>query len=169
MEVNECIYSRKSIRKYSDESICNENVYKLIEAGIMAPSGKNGQPWKFAIVSNNYTLLETIANESVNRMWLKKSKGLIVVFLDKSQSYDYIKDVQSVGAVIQNILLTANSLNIGSCWVGDLISKQTEVKKLLDIDNDDLKLMAIISLGYSKDNCLKTGRKSIDTFIVKEY
>lgn len=60
------------------------------------------------------------------------------------------------------MLLTATSLGIGSCRIGEILDRQTGVKKLLQADNDRGDLMAIISLGYTLcENAAKTTQKPL--------
>ena len=68
------------------------------------------------------------------------------VFLDESCSYNQMKDIQSCGAAMQNTMLVAHALVIGSCWIGEILSKENEVKKLLAIDNEELQLMELCHL-----------------------
>ena len=58
---------------------------------------------------------------------------MVAVYLDKSRSYDRLKDAQSCGAAIQNIMLAAHSLGIGSCWIGEILPKDDEIKAMLNI------------------------------------
>ena len=105
MKVFDGIKSRRSVRLYNSEPIEIEFINQIIESAIWAPSGKNGQPWKFKIVTEQ-NIIEEIAKLSANSRWLKTAPCLIIVYLDKVCSYHYIKDVQSCVSAIQNMLLT---------------------------------------------------------------
>lgn len=93
---------------------------------------------------------------------MKNAACFVVVFLDKSHSYHYIKDVQSCGAFIQNIMLAAHSLNIGSCWIGEILSQSKNVNMLLGIA-DNMELMGIVTLGYYDVKSVTT-RKAFEEF-----
>ena len=99
MKIFDGIISRRSVRLYNSKPIEIENINKIIESAIWAPSGKNGQPWKFKIITKK-NIIEEIAKLSANSRWLKTAPWLIIVYLDKVCSYHYIKDVQSCGAAI---------------------------------------------------------------------
>ena len=146
MKIFDGIKSRRSVRLYNSEPIEIEFINQIIESAIWAPSGKNGQPWKFKIVTEQ-NIIEEIAKLSANSRWLKTAPCLIIVYLDKVCSYHYIKDVQSCGAAIQNMLLTAHEMGIASCWIGSLLEKADEINKFLEVD-DSLDLMSVVSLGY---------------------
>ena len=143
MDIVEIIKKRRSIRQYIDRPIKGEAIKKLLEASISAPSGKNGQPWKFSVVNDP---------DEINRI---------------AKLSHYIKDVQSCGAAIQNILLAAHSMDIGSCWVGEFIEKGKEIKELLRIRNDDLEVMGVVTLGYSDKYSNTFERRELESFMVK--
>ena len=160
MKIFDGIISRRSVRLYNSKPIEIENINKIIESAIWAPSGKNGQPWKFKIITEQ-NIIEEISKLSVNSRWLKTAPCLIIVYLDKVCSYHYIKDVQSCGAAIQNMLLTAHEIGIGSCWIGALLEKADDINKLLEVD-DSLELMSVVSFGYGRGKSINVGRKDIN-------
>jgi len=164
MKIFDGIKSRRSVRLYNSEPIEIEFINQIIESAIWAPSGKNGQPWKFKIVTEP-NIIEEIAKLSANSRWLKTAPCLIIVYLDKVCSYHYTKDVQSCGAAIQNMLLTAHEIGIGSCWIGDLLEKGDAINKLFEVD-DSLELMSVVSLGYGRGKSINVGRKDINEFLI---
>lgn len=164
MKIFEGITTRRSVRLYNSQTIEIESINKVIEAAIWAPSGKNGQPWKFIIITKKH-IIEEISKLSANSRWLISAPCLIIVYLDKVCSYHHIKDVQSCGAAIQNMLLTAHEMGIGSCWVGSLLEKADDINKILNIDNS-LELMSVVSLGYGRGNPTNVGRKDINDFLI---
>ena len=164
MKIFDGIKSRRSVRLYNSKPIEIEIINQIIESAIWAPSGKNGQPWKFKIITEQ-NIIEEIAKLSANSRWLKTAPCLIIVYLDKRCSYHYIKDVQSCGAAIQNMLLTAHEMGIGSCWIGDLLEKANSVNELLQV-YDYLELMGVVSLGYGRGKSINVGRKDINDFLI---
>ena len=103
MELKQAIEKRKSIRKFNGRKVSSDELSSVLKAGSLAPSGKNGQPWRFITIQKDKALLNSIADLTVYRDFVKTADCLICVFLDKTQSYNYIKDVQAIGACIQNI------------------------------------------------------------------
>ena len=163
MKMFEGIITRRSVRLYNSKPIEIESINKIIQSAIWAPSGKNGQPWKFKIITEKNTI-EEISQLSANSRWLKTAPCLIIAYLDKVCSYHYIKDVQSCGAAIQNMLLTAHEMGIASCWIGSLLEKADDINKLLEVD-DSLELMSVVSLGYGRGNPTNVDRKDIAVYI----
>lgn len=167
MELTEAIKSRKSIRKYKNFPVSKEKIRQIIDAGTKAPSGKNGQPWKVIVVQKDKNLLAQLANLTIYRNFVQKADCLIVVLMDTSISYNHDKDMQAMGAFIENMLLTATDLGLGACWVGEITNRAGEVKNILKLD-DRYELVAFISLGeVDKEDNYKTKRKSFEDVTIK--
>jgi len=107
----------------------------------VGPSGKNNQPWKFAIIRNP-SLKEVLANLTHSRSIIQGAPVCIAVFLDHSRVYDKTKDVQAIGACIQNMLLTIHSLGLGGIWLGEILKNKERVAELLGAGKD-LELMPL--------------------------
>jgi nitroreductase len=145
--VIETIKTRRSIRQFSKESLSEEKVNQIIESGLWAPSGKNNQPWKFAIIRDP-SLKGALASLTHSRSIIQGAPVCIAVFLDHSRVYDRTKDVQAIGACIENMLLTIHALGLGGIWLGEILKNKEKVAELLDAGKD-LELMAVVALGYS--------------------
>lgn len=167
MNVIQCIDHRTSVRAYKPCEIPQENIKRILDSGIAAPSGKNGQPWRFFVVQKDKTLLRRLAANTIYSPFVEKADCLIFVFMDKSESYHYIKDAQAIGACIENMLLTAEELGIGACWVGEILKKDNEVKQILSLNNR-YDLMAMIALGIPcREERLRTVRKQLEEVLIK--
>ena len=129
---------------YNSKPIEIESINQIIESAIWAPLGKNGQSWKFKIITDK-NIIEEISKLSANSRWLKAAPCLIIVYLDKMCSYHYIKVFQLCGAVTQDILLTVREMGIGICWIGNLSEKLDTINKLLEVYLS-LYIIDIISL-----------------------
>ena len=164
MEIFDCIKARRSIRSYLDQSIDKSDIEKIIEAAIWAPSGKNGQPWKFRAITDKGLIVQ-ISDMSVHGKWMKSAPCFICVFLDKEKSYNYLRDVQSCGAAIQNLLLCAQSMGISSCWTGEILGKSDRMAELLKYKESRYELMAIVTLGYTADRAFNPGRRDVESFL----
>ncbi len=161
------IQSRMSVRLYRNEVIGQEQLNSILNSALFAPSAKNFQPWRFVVVQQDKQLIHNIADLTQRSTFIKTSDCLICVFLDKDSAFDHTKDCQSIGACIENMLLTATSLGIGSCWIGEILDRQTEVKELLQVDNDRYDLMAIISFGYPlRTSATRTPRKPLSECVI---
>lgn len=146
METFELIRTRRSIRKFTDEQVPDEVIHKIIEAGTWAPSGLNNQPWKFAMIRDE-GLKKKIAGLTHYSRIVLSADALIAVFLDKSLGYDRTKDVQAIGACIQNMLLYIHSIGLGAVWLGQILTNKDRVLELIE-GPEHLELMAVIALGH---------------------
>ena len=159
--------SRTSVRLYRKQSIEQDKLDLIFQSAILAPSAKNIQPWRFVVVQQDKQLIHNIADLTQRSTFIKTADCLICVFLDKDSAFDRTKDCQTMGACIENMLLTATLLGIGSCWIGEILERQTEVKELLQIDKDRYDLMAIISLGYPlRESNARTPRKPLSECVI---
>ena len=140
-------------------------------AATWAPSGNNLQPWKFAIIINDKALMKKLSTLTIYEHWVQTAPCLIAVFLDPAISEGlaipklHIKHVQSIGAAIQNMLLTANDLGLGACWIGEILKNEETLKNILEVPLN-LELMAVISVGYPSNTTPKGKRKEIDESII---
>ncbi|WP_182187608.1 nitroreductase family protein [Pectinatus frisingensis] len=165
------ILNRRSIRSYEPKAVSSETIKTILNAAIWAPSGNNLQPWKFSVIMENKKLLDKIASLSIYQNWIKTAPCLIAVFLDHASIMTnitipklYIKHVQAIGAALQNMLLTANDLGLGTCWIGEILKNEEEIKILLNVPAG-YELMAVVSVGYPKI-VSKGQRKPLDQAII---
>jgi nitroreductase len=99
---------------------------------------------------------------------VRSASVIISVFLDKKTVYNRTKDVQAVGACMQNMLLEAHSLGLGACWLGEILNQKRRVSALLKTPSH-YELMGFISLGWSKKRRYNSNRKRLGNLIFKEY
>lgn len=164
MDALTCLKTRCSVRRYTQQPIGEQEIQHILEAAIQAPSGKNGQPWRFKVITDQDAIVQ-LSGLSAYGVWMKTAPLWILVFLDHHSSYHYVKDVQSCGAAIQNMMLAAHALGIGSCWVGEILSKAEEIKKILHL-GEHLELMALITFGYPAGQPIKPARKQLGSFLL---
>lgn len=130
-QVLENIKSRRSIRKYLSKQIKDNELEMILESAIYAPTGGNEQPWHFTVIQNK-DLIDRMSAESKKVMahssidWISqmgKSEQLNIFFhaptiVVVSGRENAISPLPDCCAAIQNMLLAAESIDIGSCWIG---------------------------------------------------
>lgn len=89
----------------------------------------------------------------------------IAVFLNTSASYDRTKDLQAIGACIQNMLLEEHSLGLGGVWLGEILKNGEQIEEILAMKKD-LELMAVIALGVPAKSPKNGKRKELKDLIV---
>ncbi|UMZ74196.1 nitroreductase family protein [Natranaerofaba carboxydovora] len=138
------IFERRSVRKYKDKKIEDEKVEKILQAAMAAPTAMNKQPWFFVVIRDEIVLKQLSTVHPYAGM-IKDASACIVVCGDKKEEYW----IQDCSAAMQNILLAATALNIGSVWIG-IYPKQERIEKtsqLIDLEEGYLPL-GLAVLGY---------------------
>lgn len=138
----EIIERRRSVRKYLDKPISKDILKQLVDAGRLAPTARNDQPWEFVVVTE-CELLKKVGEATDHGKFIRDSATCIVVCCQDTKYF-----LEDGSAATENIILAAESFGIGSCWVaGHKKAYCEEVKKTLNIPND-LIVISLISLGY---------------------
>jgi len=149
MDILEAIRTRRSIRKFKDQDVSDEIIDKILTAGIWAPSGMDNQPWRFAVIRDK-KLKSEIAQLTIHTKVLENAPVIIPVFLDNNVTYDVIKDAQTMGACLQNMLLAIHGLGLAGVWIGEIRKNMEEVRRLCGAP-EKYELMAVIALGYGAE------------------
>lgn len=175
MNLLELISTRKSVRKYLDKHIPDEDLRKILEAGRLAPSWMNVQSWKFILVKSqeNKDLLSEL---SIGQQQVKNADALIVCVADTNAWEEakithiknpalnpalqcdnglLIRTMEQVIYPISYMMLMAESLGVSSCIIGAMGNEITQIqpeiyektKKVLNLADGQI-LSTIISLGY---------------------
>jgi len=144
MDIFEVIKQRKSVREYSEKALGKELLEKIIDAGRVAATARNEQPWEFIVTSDKETL-NKICGMCPNGPFIKDASHLIAVF-SKDTKY-YLEDCSSA---TQNMLLAIEALGLGGCWVaGDKKDYIEDIRKIFNVP-EVYKLVSMISVGYPK-------------------
>ena len=151
MELSEAITKRRSIRAFKLQDVTYETVEKLIDAARHAPSAGNVQPWAF-LIARNLETKKKLAGAAFNQAFVEDAPVVIVVCADENRSSmrygrrgKMLYCIQDTAAATQNILLTAYSLGLGTCWVGAF--NEEVVKKALHAP-EGIRPVAVIPVGY---------------------
>lgn len=149
------ILSRRSIRRYEQQPIPKETMKLILETGRMAPSAANRQPWHFIVVTNQ-ELKEKLSKWRFSR-FLKNSAAVIVGCGEASRWATI-----DVSIALENMVIAAWSLGVGSCWIGGFNEK--EVKELLGIP-DNIRIIALLSLGYPAEQPTPRRKKPLEQIV----
>lgn len=167
MDTIEAIKSRRSVRKFLQEEIPEEEIRTVLEAGIWAPSGMNNQPWKFVIVRDP-EMKEKLGLLSKYGKIMASAPVCIAVFLDNNLSYDRVKDIQAIGACLQNMLLAAHSIGLGAVWIGEILRNKEKVRELLRAP-EGCELMAVVAMGRPAQKAGPGSRRPLESHIIGQY
>jgi len=166
MKLLDGIYTRRSVRQFTEEPVSDEQVKEIIKAGMWAPSGLNNQPWRFAVVKSDEAR-EGLAGLTKYGKVIKGAPVSIAVFVDREAMYNDVKDHQSMGACLQNMLLAAHALGLGAVWLGEILNNAEKVRELIGLP-ETLELMAVIAIGHPARSDQKSSRKDMSEVLLKE-
>ncbi len=165
--VLEAIYSRRSVRHFTNTPVDQKLIWEIIRAGTWAPSGLNNQPWRFVIVRDADKRAQLAELTRYGEI-LRQAPVAIAVFVDKEAMYHEVKDHQAMGACIQNMLLAIHALGLGGVWLGEILKNADKVREVLDLP-DHLELMAVVALGHPAHRKQTSSRKPLEEVILKEF
>lgn len=187
-ELNNCIKSRRSIRKFLSDRISEADIKEIIESAVNAPSACNSQCWHFVAVQDtalkeklvkacedfikefyaDADYSDNVISGRIKQLTFFKNAPLVIfAFLTNMEYHDprvtdyYAKkgyshnqmseslghpDILSVGAAIQNMLLTIHDKGLGACWMNDPVAAEKNICKVLNVP-EGCRLMSVIPVG----------------------
>jgi nitroreductase len=160
------IFDRRSVRHFTEASVERGPVLEALKAASWAPSGLNNQPWRFGLIRDP-ALKSQLGGLTRYTNVLKSASVLVIFFLDKDSSYDYVKDCQAVGASIQNFLLAAHARDLGAVWIGEILKNKDEILRILELP-ERLELMAVVALGHPAHRNQSSHRRPIEELVLFE-
>jgi nitroreductase len=157
MSFLDVIYSRRSIRKYENKQIPIEVLQQILEAGRLAPSAVNRQPFRFVVV-NDEQIMKDLCDNLIAR-FVKSAPVAIAGCADVKSLLTGKWAVVDTTIAMQNMVIAASALGIGSCWIG--ACDEGKVKKLLKIP-DKYKFVALVTLGYPAEQPKPKKKKPLE-------
>ncbi|MDH5376323.1 MAG: nitroreductase family protein [Candidatus Bathyarchaeota archaeon] len=156
MPLLDVIFRRRSIRRYRSEPIPDDVLRNILEAGRLAPSADNAQPWHFIVVTES-KIKEKLSEGRWN-YFIKDSAATVVGCGYADNEWSTI----DVAIALENMVIAAEAQGVGSCWIGDF--EEEEVKELLGIP-DNLKVVALVSFGYPAEKPSPLNKKSLKEIV----
>jgi nitroreductase len=161
MDLFTAIQTRRSIRRFSGAPVPREDLEKIVDAGRLAASGNNLQPWEFIVV----TRCEMIEQLKMTHEWIAGAGAVIVVVVDSSSRW-WLEDAS---AAMENMLLAATALGYGTCWMeGFALRNEEHFKELLGVPAA-LRLLAIIPVGIATETPQKEKRSLENVLHWEQY
>jgi len=150
MDLFEAIKGRRSIRNYEDKPVEDEKIGIILEACRWSPSAGNRQPWEIIIVDDP-DLIEKLSKAAFEQLWIATAPIVLVVCInEKIATANYGKRgemyaLETMGCAVQNMMLTAYSLGLGSCLVSAF--DEDEVKEMTGC-LEFIRPVALLPIGY---------------------
>jgi nitroreductase len=147
--VLDTIKKRRSIRKYTDEAVTDNQIRQLLEAAMAAPSGSNIQSWEFVVVRDP-DLKKQLAQ---THTWSSMAADAAVVFVvcgNERASHHWVEDTS---AATENLLLTVTALGLGAVWVGihPNADREAHVRRVLNIP-EGIRVLCLVPVGHPAES-----------------
>ena len=185
MKTLEAIAQRRSIRKFKDTPVSEDDIREILLAATLAPSGKNNQPWHFIVIKDDkHTEMIDVMQSGLDKFasngedtgsakWTIKimAQAPVTVFIFNEngihpwkehsidQNIDNLVNLQSIGAAIENMCLAAIDLGLGTLWIADVLYAYDELCEFL---TQDCLMVAALAIGYPDEEPKARPRKSVD-------
>ncbi len=151
MDVYDAVQQRRSIRKFLEIPVEWEKIGEMLDAGRLAPSAGNVQDWKFIVVIDPDKRWK-VAEACIEQYWMAAAPVQIIVCSEPKKSERFYGDrgekiyaIQNCAAAVENMLLMAEELELGACWVGafdiDILRSATGIP-------ETVVPQAVIPVGY---------------------
>ncbi|MCL2213498.1 MAG: nitroreductase family protein [Oscillospiraceae bacterium] len=160
--------ARRSVREYTDAPVSDAHLATILEAAKVTPSSGNTQPWHIFAIRSPELRAEIVAASST-QAFIATSPVLLVICADiprNTQRYgergQHLYCLQDTAALIQNILLQATELGLGTCWIGAF--KEEEVSRILRLP-DEMRPIAMTPLGHPVAIPNPRPRREVEEFV----
>ncbi len=174
MDVKQAIQTRRSIRQYKVDEVADDLIQEILEAGRLAPTGRNTQPQKFYIIKSEEDKQKLKEKNIFKQDFVYQSPVIIICCADLdfynesygpvSQADANLKASRDMGIVSAFMILQATELGLGSCYIGSM--EKEKIKQVLNLPANYFIPYAIV-FGYPDEEPKKRIRKNLEDFILK--
>ena len=160
MDLYQLIESRETIRNYNpNRKVSKEVLSRILNAGRLAPSAANRQPWTFIMISEEHILKEVKA--SYQRDWFQQVPHVLVVVGNKSKSWvrpsDGYNSIETDLAIaMDHMVLAAENEGVATCWI--IAFDYDKLSKAIELKENEV-VYCLTPLGYPPDGFMKHGNK----------
>lgn len=163
MTVFDAIQARKSIRKYKADAVSEADLRKVLEAGVLSPSAKNMQMYKFLVITDaerNKKMRKACGGQNmigqapVSIVMLSKSERMMPIGLEAG--------IIDTSIALSFMMLQATELGLSTCWLGNVDAPK--LKEILEIP-EEYTIVAVTPLGYADEEGIKRTRKPFEELV----
>jgi nitroreductase len=153
MELSEAIFKRRSVRNFKNQPLPEETIERLIQAAHFAPSAGNLQVCEYVVIQKPETK-QALSDASKHQKQVAEASAVIVVCVNQKTAEKYgsrgvnLYSILDAGAAVENLMLTAVSLGLGTCWIGAF--QEDEVAKIIHAPTD-FRPVALVPVGYPNE------------------
>lgn len=167
MDVFEAVKNRRSIRRYKDKEVEQEKLDKILEVARLAPSAANRQQWKFLVVRDENTIKNLVAAAN-GQQFIQEAPVIVAACSTESEHVmpcGQLAYTVDLSIAVSFMVLEAVEDGLGTCWLGAF--GEDKVKELLEIP-DDIRVVAMFTLGYPDESPGPRPRKGIEEVVCNE-
>lgn len=148
MDTMEAMFTRRSIRKYTDKPVSTEDIEEILKAAFVAPSAADERPWHFVVIRHKDTL-EGLAEAMEGCEMLETATLGLLICGDESLEQIPGFWQQDCSACAENVLLAAHAKGLGACWIaiGGVDPRVKAVREATDVP-ETIVPFALISIGH---------------------
>ncbi len=166
MDFYEAVKHRLSVRAYKPDSVPAEALNRILEAGRLAPSAKNLQPWRFIVIKDQ-SVRERLVPACRGQKFVGQAPVVICACAVEAEAWGgmggyWSADVVDVTIALEHMILAAAAEGLGTCWIGAFVEK--EVKEVLGIP-EGVKPVALTPLGYPAKESAPRPRKPLSEIV----
>jgi len=171
MDVFDAIKNRRSIRTYKQTALPQTTLDQLVDAAIAAPSAGNSQPWAFVVAVLEQTR-RALSKAAYGQKSLEEASAVFVVCADEKAAEDAygprgktLYCYQDTAAAVENLLLAAAALGLGTCWIGAF--REEEVRKVVNCPVN-MRPVALVPVGYAAESPPTRPRRTRTEVVYRE-
>ena len=167
MNLMQAIRARRSIRAFRDMPVEEEKLLAVLEAGRLAPSARNMQDWKFIVVKDAATR-QRLAEAARDQQFVGQAPVVIAACgtSDLVMTCGQPAYAIDVAIAVDHITLAAAARGLGTCWIGAFYEEK--VKEILGVP-PEIRVVALLPLGYPAEETSPQARKSLDEIVAWEH
>ncbi|MDH4317128.1 MAG: nitroreductase family protein [Desulfobulbaceae bacterium] len=147
------IFSRRSVRNYLDKEVPEKMLHELLEAAMAAPSAVAKDPWRYIVIRKRENLDQLASFLPHGKMLLQATAAFVVCGdIDRTHDGQESYMLQDLSASVENILLAANALGLGTCWLGvhPRRERMDNIRKLYSLPSNIIPMCAI-AVGWPRE------------------
>lgn len=166
MELYEVIKKRRSVRKYKPIPIADEVTNRILDAGRMAPSAKNYQPWHFVVIRDP-EIKKKIAEACSNQNFIADADVIICGCAFEKLAWGRMGNYMAawphdLSIALEHIVLAATNEGLGTCWIGKF--DEGMVKDILAVP-DGVRVVALTPVGVPLEEAKERGRLNLEDIV----
>lgn len=169
MDIYETIERRTSVRAYRSAPVEGDKIERILDAARRAPSGKNGQPWLFIVVTDPETR-KRLVPACKNQEFISQAPVIIVACGREEHAYKKMGGYWNslpvdIGIAVEHLMLAAEAEGLGTCWIGAFIEE--EVRTILQVPAE-VKIVALTPVGYPAAEKSFSPRKPLQEIVMRD-